>query len=39
MKEALRLVPKEKLLGVALNCVEDWFLWKTHGYGYYGGKK
>jgi protein-tyrosine kinase len=39
LKEALRVVPKERLMGVVLNCVEDWFLWKTHGYGYYAGKK
>jgi capsular exopolysaccharide synthesis family protein len=32
---ALGIVPKEKLLGVVLNCVEDWWLWKTPAYGYY----
>ncbi len=30
----LRTVPKEKLIGVVLNCVEDWWLWKTPQYGY-----
>jgi capsular exopolysaccharide synthesis family protein len=34
--QALDLVPKQKLVGVVLNCVENWFLWKSHGYGYYG---
>lgn len=34
----LRTVPKEKLLGVVLNCVEDWWLWKTAQYGYYKTK-
>jgi capsular exopolysaccharide synthesis family protein len=33
---ALELIPKPKLVGVVLNCVENWFFWKTHGYGYYG---
>lgn len=34
-RKALETVPKSKQLGVILNCVEDWFLWKTHGYYYY----
>jgi capsular exopolysaccharide synthesis family protein len=34
-RRALEAVPKSKQLGVILNCVEDWFLWKTHGYYYY----
>jgi capsular exopolysaccharide synthesis family protein len=34
-RKALEAVPKSKQLGVILNCVEDWFLWKTHGYYYY----
>ena len=34
--KALEAVPQEKLLGVVLNCVEDWWLWKTPAYGYYG---
>lgn len=37
---ALTIIPKGKLLGTVLNCVEDWFLWKgRRGYGYYGSKK
>jgi receptor protein-tyrosine kinase len=39
LNNALRVVPKDRLLGTVLNCVENWFLWKTHGYGYYKGKK
>ena len=31
---ALKIVPERKLLGVVLNCVEEWWLWKTPGYGY-----
>jgi capsular exopolysaccharide synthesis family protein len=31
-------VPKEKQIGVILNCVEEWFLWKTHSYYYYSGE-
>ena len=34
--KVLETVPREKLLGVVLNCVEDWWLWKTPVYGYYG---
>lgn len=35
--QALKQVPKEKLLGVVINCSQDWFLWKTQGsYHYYG---
>jgi Mrp family chromosome partitioning ATPase len=33
-KRALESVPKEKLLGVVLNCVTEWFLDKRLGYGY-----
>lgn len=33
--KGLELVPKEKLLGVILNCVQDWWLWKTPAYDYY----
>jgi capsular exopolysaccharide synthesis family protein len=33
--KSLEIVPSRKLLGVILNCVEDWWLWKTPGYGYY----
>jgi capsular exopolysaccharide synthesis family protein len=34
-RQTLEAVPKPKQLGVILNCVEDWFLWKTHSYYYY----
>lgn len=34
-RKALETVPKSKQIGVILNCVEEWFLWKTHGYYYY----
>jgi capsular exopolysaccharide synthesis family protein len=34
-RQTLEAVPKSKQLGVILNCVEDWFLWKTHSYYYY----
>ena len=30
--QAINTVPPERLLGVVLNCVRDWFLWKTQGY-------
>lgn len=35
--KALEAIPPEKMLGVVLNCVEDWWLWKApvYGYGYY----
>jgi capsular exopolysaccharide synthesis family protein len=34
---ALNSIPQERLLGVILNCVEDWFLSKSSShYGYYG---
>ena len=36
-KRALESVPKDKLLGVALNCVTDWFLGERSGYGYGAG--
>jgi len=35
-QRALDTVPKAKQLGIVLNCVEDWFLWKTQSYYYYG---
>jgi capsular exopolysaccharide synthesis family protein len=35
-RQALETIPKDKQLGVILNCAEDWFLWKTHSYYYYG---
>ena len=35
-KKALDSIPKEKSLGVVMNCVQDWFLNRSHGYeGYY----
>lgn len=34
-RKALETVPKPKQLGVILNCVKDWFLWKNHSYYYY----
>jgi capsular exopolysaccharide synthesis family protein len=37
-QRVLVAVPKEKRIGVILNCAKDWFLWKTHSYYYYGGK-
>jgi capsular exopolysaccharide synthesis family protein len=37
-QRVLETVPKEKRIGVILNCAKDWFLWKTHSYYYYGGK-
>jgi capsular exopolysaccharide synthesis family protein len=33
--KALEIVPRDKLLGVILNCFENWWLWKTDGYSYY----
>lgn len=33
--EILKIIPKEKLIGIVLNCVEDWWLWKAPVYGYY----
>ncbi len=33
----LEIIPKEKLIGVVMNCVEDWFLGRSSGYApYYG---
>jgi capsular exopolysaccharide synthesis family protein len=37
--KALDTIPKEKLLGVVLNCVDDWWLWKAPGAGYYRDQK
>lgn len=28
-------IAKERLLGIIINCVEDWFLWRTHDTSYY----
>lgn len=33
--KCLDTVPGDKLLGVVLNGVEDWWLWKSSAYGYY----
>jgi Mrp family chromosome partitioning ATPase len=33
--KALDTIPKERLVGVLMNCVRDWFLWKTRDYHYY----
>lgn len=33
--KALEIMPKRKFFGVVLNCVEDWWLWRTPVYGYY----
>jgi len=30
--QAIEAIPKDRLLGVVLNCVSDWFMWKTQGY-------
>jgi capsular exopolysaccharide synthesis family protein len=32
---ALEAISKDRLIGTVLNCVEEWFLHKTHNYGYY----
>jgi capsular exopolysaccharide synthesis family protein len=32
--QALDTVPKERLVGVLMNCVSDWFLWRTRDYHY-----
>jgi capsular exopolysaccharide synthesis family protein len=37
-RRALETVPKEKQIGVILNCAQNWFLWKTNSYHYYAGK-
>ena len=33
--ESLASVSKDKLIGVLINCAEDWFLWKTQDRYYY----
>ena len=35
LKKVLSDIPKQKFLGVILNCVTEWFLWKRPTYGYY----
>jgi capsular exopolysaccharide synthesis family protein len=37
LKSALTSIPKQKLLGVVLNCVDEWFLWKGPSHAYYTG--
>ena len=32
--EAIKAVPQNKMLGIVLNCVDDWFLWKNRDYYY-----
>ena len=34
-KRALDQIPKDKSLGVVMNCVPEWFLGKSYGYGSY----
>jgi len=34
-RRALGVVPSDKLIGVVLNCVKDWWLWRHHSYAYY----
>lgn len=33
--DALKAVPRQKMLGVVLNCAEDWFLRRSYEYGGY----
>jgi Mrp family chromosome partitioning ATPase len=35
VNRAFELIPRQKRLGVVLNCAYDWFLWKTHESYYY----
>lgn len=35
-RQAFDTVPKQKQIGVILNCAEEWLLWKTNSYYYYG---
>lgn len=34
--KTLEGIPKDKLLGVVMNCVAKWFLWRSQGYFPYG---
>ncbi len=36
LRAAYAAVNREKLIGIVLNCVEDWLFWKIPQYGYYG---
>lgn len=41
-RQALSAIAPSKLIGLVLNDVEDWFLWKVengYGYAYYGMKE
>jgi capsular exopolysaccharide synthesis family protein len=33
--KAIAAVPKEKLIGIVLNCVQHWLLWRSAPYSYY----
>ena len=35
----LDVIPGRKRIGVVLNNVPDWFLWRSHDYYYYGSKR
>ncbi len=35
LTNSLEILSKQKLLGVVLNCVPEWFLTRNSGYGYY----
>jgi capsular exopolysaccharide synthesis family protein len=37
--DAIQAVPKEKLIGVILNCIQDWLFWRKKGYGYYSQRQ
>jgi capsular exopolysaccharide synthesis family protein len=37
--KALDTIPNAKMLGVVLNCVDDWWLWKAPDSGYYRNHK
>jgi capsular exopolysaccharide synthesis family protein len=36
LDHAFKVVPKSKMLGVVVNCVKDWLLWKRYSTSYYG---
>jgi capsular exopolysaccharide synthesis family protein len=35
---AFEQIPTDKRLGVVMNCVDEWFLWKTNEFYYYGSR-
>ena len=37
-RAVLQAVPREKVLGVIINCPDDWFMRKSMNYGYYVGE-